>query len=107
MNNFAQMMKQAQKMQEQMAAAQNKVSEMEAEGSSGAGMVTAVVNGKGELRKLKIDQSLVDPQETEVLEDLIIAAINDAKHKVDAKSQEEMARVMGEFKLPPGVKLPF
>jgi DNA-binding YbaB/EbfC family protein len=70
-------------------------------------MIAVVLNGKGELRSLKIDPKLVDPTEVEVLEDLIVAAFNDAKGKVEAAVQEETSKLMGGLKLPPGMKLPF
>lgn len=107
MKNFSQMMKQAQAMQEKMAEMQERLGSIEVAGQAGAGMVTATLNGKGELRALKIDPSLVDPAEIEVLEDLIVAAIGDAKSKVETTVQEETAKLMGGLQLPPGVKLPF
>jgi hypothetical protein len=69
--------------------------------------VKATLNGKSELRRLKIDPSLVDPGEVEVMEDLIVAAVNDAKAKVEATVAEEMKQVTGGLDLPPGFKLPF
>ncbi|HYE50243.1 MAG TPA: YbaB/EbfC family nucleoid-associated protein [Azospirillaceae bacterium] len=107
MKNIGQMMKQAQQMQAKMQEMQAKLGEMEATGQSGAGMVTVVVNGKGELRRIKLDKSVVDPEDTEVLEDLILAAFNDAKTKVESQIAEETAKLMGGLKLPPGMKLPF
>ncbi len=107
MKNLGQMMKQAQAMQAKMAEMQEKLGQLEVSGQSGAGMVTATLNGKSELRGLKIDPSLVDPNEVEVLEDLIVAAVNDAKAKVEAKVAEEMKQVTGGLELPPGMSLPF
>jgi len=107
MKNLGQMMKQAQAMQAKMAEMQEKLGQLEVSGQSGAGMVTATLNGKSELRALKIDPSLVDPNEVEVLEDLIVAAVNDAKAKVEAKVAEEMRQVTGGLDLPPGMTLPF
>jgi len=107
MKNLGQMMKQAQAMQAKMAEMQEKLAEMEVSGQAGAGMVTATLNGKSELRGLKIDPSLVDPSDVEVLEDLVIAAVNDAKVKVEAAVAEEMQKVTGGLDLPPGMKLPF
>ncbi len=107
MKNLSQMMKQAQEMQGKMADMQNRLSEMEVSGESGAGMVTATMNGKGELRRLKIDPGLVDPADVEVLEDLVVAAVGDAKTKVEAMVQEETSKLMGGLKLPPGMSLPF
>ena len=83
------------------------ISAAEVSGSSGAGMVTVALNGKGELRSLKIDPAIVDPNEVEVLEDLITAAFNDARSKVEARMSEEMGKLTGGLPLPPGFKLPF
>ncbi len=107
MKNLSQMMKQAQEMQGKMADMQNRLGTMEVSGESGAGMVTATMNGKGELRRLKIDPALVDPNDIEVLEDLVVAAVGDAKTKVEALVQEETSKLMGGMKLPPGMSLPF
>lgn len=107
MKNIGQMMKQAQQMQTKMAEMQAKLAEIEVSGQSGAGMVNVTVNGKGELKKVKLDKSIVDPEDTEMLEDLIVAAFNDAKNKVEAHVAEETAKLMGGLKLPPGIKLPF
>jgi hypothetical protein len=107
MKNLGQMMKQAQAMQAKMAEMQEKLGQLEVTGQSGAGMVKATLNGKSELRRLKIDPSLVDPTEVEVMEDLIVAAVNDAKLKVEAAVAEEMKQVTGGLDLPPGLKLPF
>jgi len=70
-------------------------------------MVEVTLNGKGEVKKLKLDKSAVDPNETEVLEDLILAAFNDAKARADRLASEEMEKLTGGLKLPPGMKLPF
>ena len=107
MKNLGQMMKQAQEMQAKMAEMQGRLGEIEVPGQAGAGMISVVLNGKGELRSLKIDPALVDPAEVEVLEDLIVAAFSDAKSKVEAAVQEETSKLMGGLKLPPGMKLPF
>jgi len=107
MKNLGQMMKQAQAMQAKMADMQAKLGEMEVTGQSGGGMVTAVLNGKSELRSLKVDPSLVDPNDVEVMEDLIVAAVNDAKAKVETAVAEQMKQVTGGLDLPPGFKLPF
>lgn len=104
--DFNQLMKQAQALQARMGEMQAKVADVEAQGSSGGGMVQATITGKGELRGLRIDPSLMVPGETAILEDLIVAAVNDAKRKVEAKLQEEMAKIAGDLKLPPGFKLP-
>ena len=107
MTNIGRLMKQAQEMQSKMAEMQAKLGDMEIGGASGGGMVTATLNGKGELRRLKIDPSLAVPDEIEVLEDLVVAAFNDAKVKVEARVAEEMKKVTGGLQLPPGMQLPF
>lgn len=107
MKNLGQIMKQVQDMQNRMSDVQAKLAEMEMTGTSGAGMVQATMNGKGELKRMKIDPSLLAPGEGEVLEDLIVASVNDAKTKVDDHSQAEMGKLTGGLPLPPGFKLPF
>ncbi len=107
MKNLGNLMKQAQQMQAKMAEMQGKVEQMEASGASGGGMVQVTVNGKGDLRKLKIDPSLLVPEDVEVLEDLVVAAFSDAKSKVDATMQAEMQKLTGGLNLPAGMKLPF
>lgn len=107
MKNLGQLMKQAQEMQSKMAEMQQRLADVEITGSAAAGMVTVVLNGKGEMRSVKIDPSLIVPEDAEVLEDLIVAAQNDARSKVDAHMQEETSKMMGGVDLPPGFKLPF
>lgn len=107
MKNLGSMMKKAQEMQEKMQKMQEKMGEAEVDGKSGAGLVTITMNGKGELRKIKIDPSLIDPSEIEVLEDLIVAAHNDAKVKAESMMQDEMQKITAGLPLPPGMKLPF
>ena len=107
MKNLSQMMKQAQEMQERMQAMQERLAEEEVTGASGGGMVTVTLNGKGVLRRVKLDPSLVDPDDIEMLEDLIVAAFNDARAKVDALVAERMSELTGGLQLPPGFKLPF
>ncbi len=98
-------MKQAQKMQEEMQKQQAEIANMEVTGESGGGMVKVTLNGKHEARRVEIDESIIDDRE--MLEDLIAAAINDATHKVEALTQDQMANMLGGLNLPPGVKLPF
>jgi DNA-binding YbaB/EbfC family protein len=107
MKNIGQLMKQAQEMQERMAEAQARLEAFETTGMSGGGMVAATLNGRGDLKKIKIDKSLLDPQEVEVLEDLIVAALADARAKVSAHAEEEMQKLTGGLQLPGGFKLPF
>ncbi|MDR1551444.1 MAG: YbaB/EbfC family nucleoid-associated protein [Holosporaceae bacterium] len=102
MNNFNQLMKQAQEMQAKFLEAQSKLNEMEVAGTSGGGMVTVILNGKIEMKKLSIDHTLLSPSESEILSDLIIAAFNDAR----AKITNEMSTRMGGL-LPPGMQMPF
>lgn len=107
MKNIGQMMKQAQQMQAKMAEMQTRLAEMEMSGASGGGMVAVTLNGKGEVKKIKIDPTLADPAEVEVLEDLLVAAFNDAKGKIESMMQQEMSKLTGGLNLPPGLKLPF
>ena len=107
MKNFGNMLKEAQKLQSRMAEMQAKLAETELSGSAGGGLVTVTVNGKGEMRAIKIDPSLAEPGEIEVLEDLIVAAFNDAKTRLETQLQEEMGKLTGGMSLPPGFKLPF
>ncbi|WP_299442547.1 YbaB/EbfC family nucleoid-associated protein [uncultured Rhodospira sp.] len=106
MKNLGNLMKQAQEMQSKMAEMQQKMQEMEVSGTAGGGMVDVVINGKGELRSLKLDKSIVDPEDKEMLEDLIVAAFNDAKAKADEAMKEEMGKMTGGLKLPPGMNFP-
>ncbi len=107
MKNLGQMMKQAQQMQAKMAELQEQLAAAEMTGLAGGGMVQVTMNGKGELRAVKIDPSLAVPDDVEVLEDLIVAAANEAKAKVEAHVAEEMQQLTGGLSLPPGMKLPF
>jgi len=107
MKNINQMLKQAQQLQNQMAEMQKRLEQEEITGTSGAGMVTVTISGKGEMKRIKIDPSLVDPKEVEILEDLIVAAYNDAKIKLDNHTSEEMGKMSGGLGLPGGLKLPF
>lgn len=107
MKNLGQLMKQAQQMQAKMGEMQEKLGTIEVSGTAGGGMVTVVLNGKGEMKKVSIDKTIVDPNDVEMMEDLIVAAHNDAKGKVEATMQEEMQKVTGGMQLPPGMKFPF
>ena len=106
MKNMSQIMKQVQQMQEKMKSTQELISKVEMEGISGAGLVKAVINGKNEICKLQIDKSLMS-EDISMLEDLIIAAFNDAKNKIDQYTQEEMGKLTGGLPLPAGFQLPF
>ena len=107
MVNFGNMMKQAQQLQKKMAEAQDKLNEIEVEGTSGGGMVKVFATEKGSFKRISIDDSLIKADEKEILEDLLIAAINDAKQKGEIAAQEEMKSLTGGLPLPPGMKLPF
>jgi DNA-binding YbaB/EbfC family protein len=106
MKNIGQLMKQAQQMQAKMAEMQAQLEVVEMTGVAGGGMVQLTLNGKGDLKKIKIDKTLLDPEEIEVLEDLIVAAFNDARGKVSAHAEEEMQKLTGGLQLPGGMKLP-
>lgn len=99
-------MKQAQKMQEKMAQAQEEVAKLEVTGESGAGLVKVVMTGRHDVKSVVIDDSLMQ-EEKDLLEDLLAAAVNDAVRKVEASSQERMSSVTAGMTLPPGMKLPF
>jgi len=107
MKNIGQLMKQAQEMQAKMAEMQAQLEALELTGASGGGMVQLTLNGKGDLKKIKIDTTLLAPEEVEVLEDLIVAAFNDARAKVSAYAEQEMQKLTGGLQLPGGMKLPF
>jgi hypothetical protein len=107
MKNLGQLMKQAQAMQEKMAEMQAQLEAVEMTGSAGAGMVELTLNGKSEMTRIRIDKSLLDPAEGEVLEDLIVAAFADARRKVAAYAEQEMQKLTGGLPLPGGLKLPF
>jgi len=100
------LMKQAQKMQEDMQKAQEEVANLEVEGQAGGGMVKVSMNGRHELRRVNIDPSLMD-DDKEMLEDLLAAAVNDATKKIDASSKDMMSGVTSGMSLPPGFKMPF
>jgi len=103
------MMQQAKVMQDKMQAMQEKLGEVEVEGTAGAGMVNVTATCKGEIRAIKIDESMLQPSEKEILEDLIKAALNDAKAKADITLAEETKKMMEEMGLPAGAAggLPF
>ena len=107
MKNIGQLMKQAQEMQEKMGSFQESLAELSVNGTAGGGVVTVCLNGKSEMRSLDIDPTLINPSEVEILEDLIVAAHNDAKGKLEKMIQEKTSEMMGGLQLPPGMKLPF
>jgi hypothetical protein len=105
MKNFAQMMKQAQELQGRMAEMQAEMERMTCEGRAGGGIVVVTLNGKGGMTGVKIDASLLKPEEGEILEDLISAAHADAKTKVEEAMKDKMQALTGGLPLPPGLKL--
>jgi len=102
---MAGLMQQAQRMQENLKKAQDEIARMEVEGTAGAGMVKVVMTGRHECRKVMIDPSVLDDRE--MLEDLIVAAINDAARRIETASAERMGELAGGLGLPSGMKLPF
>ena len=98
--NMQAMMKQAQKMQESMLKAQEEIAQMESTGTAGGGMVTATVTGTSTLKSIEIRPDVVDPDDIEMLEDLIAAAVNSASSAVDKDSEEEMSKMTGGLNIP-------
>ncbi|MBB5721015.1 hypothetical protein FHS72_000622 [Loktanella ponticola] len=107
LGDMAKMMKSAQEMQGKMAQMQEDLENMMVTGESGAGLVKATATAKGELKGLDIDPSIFDPDEKEVVEDLILAAIKDAQQKANERAQSEMQKMTEELGLPAGMNLPF
>ena len=107
MRDLMGMMKQAKELQEKMQSLQTEIAELEATGTSGGGLVTVVVDGKGGMKSLKIDPSLAKPDEIEILEDLIVAAARDARGKAEAMAADKMKALTAGLPLPPGLNLPF
>jgi DNA-binding YbaB/EbfC family protein len=107
MKDIMGMMKAASEMKGKMEAMQAELADMIVEGRSGGGLVTVALSGKGDLRGLKIDPSLANPAEIEVLEDLVVAAFNDAKGKSENEVQRRMSEVTAGLPIPPGMKFPF
>ncbi|BBA37295.1 uncharacterized protein family UPF0133 [Methylocaldum marinum] len=105
-NPLANLMQQAQKMQENLQKAQEELAAMEIQGESGGGLVRVVMNGKKEVKKVSIDESLVK-DDRDMLEDLVAAAVNDAVNRVNRLKQEKMSALTGGIELPAGFKLPF
>lgn len=105
MKDIMGMMKQAQQLQARMQQMQEELAAAEVEGRAGGGLVTLTLDGKGQIKKVRIDPSLMKPEETEILEDLILAAGQDAKTKVETLMAEKMKAATGGLPLPPGLKL--
>ncbi|KDE38929.1 MAG: YbaB/EbfC family nucleoid-associated protein [Nitrincola lacisaponensis] len=106
MKGMGDIMKQAQKMQEEMQRVQQEIANAEVRGESGAGLVSIVMTGRHDVKSVAIDSSLME-EDKEILEDLIAAAVNDAVRKVEADSQQRMAKITGGMQMPPGFKMPF
>lgn len=100
MPDMRKLMKQAQEMQAQIERAQEELASQEVEGSSGGGMVVVTMNGQHELQKIKIQKQVVDPEDVEMLEDLVAAAVNDAVAKVQERYKEHMGRLTGGLGIP-------
>ena len=105
MKDLMGMMKQVKDMQDRMQRLQEELGALEVAGSAGGGLVAVTLCGKGGMKSVRIDPSLLKPEEAEIVEDLIVAATSDAKSKVEAKLQEKMSEVTGGLPLPPGMKL--
>ncbi|MFZ5618724.1 MAG: YbaB/EbfC family nucleoid-associated protein [Pseudomonadota bacterium] len=107
MKDIGELMRQAGSMQAKLQAAQEKIAALEVEGQAGGGMVKIVFNGKGYAKGVAIERTLLNADEGEILEDLVAAAINDAKSKLETRAAEEMKSLTAGLPLPPGMKLPF
>lgn len=107
MVNIVQMMQKASQMKQKMQEMQERVQQMEMTGEAGGGLVKCRVNGRFELKSIKIDPSLINPQEAEMLEDTIVAAINDARKKAEKLMGDETQKIMTDMGLPKGMDLPF
>jgi nucleoid-associated protein EbfC len=107
MKDLMGMMKQVGEMQARVQQMQDELAALEIDGQSGGGLVKVTLTGKGDLKKVRIDPSLVKPGEAEILEDLIVAAHNDARVKVEAEVSKLAQEATGGLQLPPGMKLPF
>ena len=106
MADFTDLITQAKKMQEKMQQTQEALKKIEVEGISGGNAIRIIMNGDGELKKISLDENLLK-ESKEIVEDLIVAAHNDAKSKLKKKTSEEISKVTGGVSLPPGFKLPF
>jgi DNA-binding YbaB/EbfC family protein len=107
MKDISQIMRQAQAMQAKIAEAQKKIEAMEAEGAAGGGLVKVRLSGKSAMLSVSIDPSLLKPDEAEIVEDLVKAAHEDARRKLEEEQAEEMKKVSGGLGILPGFKMPF
>ena len=106
MTDFSDLVTQAKKMQEKMKETQDALKKIEVEGLSGGNAIKVIMNGEGELKKISLNDNLLK-ESKEIIEDLIVAAHNDAKSKLKKKTSEEISKITGDVNLPPGFKLPF
>ena len=100
MGNIQQLMQQAQRMQQQMAQKQAELAEKTVTAQSGGGMVTATVNGAHELLELSIDPDVIDPEDKEMLEDIVVAAVNQARQQAEEMAQQELGKLAGGMNIP-------
>lgn len=100
MTNLNQLMKQAQQMQTKMTALQEELANMTVEGTSGGGLVVVTMSAKGDVRSIVIDPTLLNPDEKDMVEDLLLAALNDGRQKAEAKAAAEMAKITGGLSIP-------
>lgn len=107
MKNIGNILKQAQKMQGEMAKIQEKLAETTVVGQAGGGMVEVTMDGKQEVRRVRIDPVVVDKQDVEMLEDIVAAAFNDAQKKVQEMTRDSLSKLTGGLNLPAGFNLPF
>ncbi|RVU13929.1 YbaB/EbfC family nucleoid-associated protein [Methylobacterium oryzihabitans] len=107
MRDIMGLMKQAQAMQQKMADLQSELDTVEVSGTAGGGSVTVTMTAKGQVRSVSLDPGLIVPDEKEILEDLVVAAMNDARGKAERAAQERMEELTKGLPLPPGMKLPF
>lgn len=107
MKDLTELMKQAGAMQARLQEAQEKIAALEIEGQAGGGMVKIILNGKGYCKGVSIERALINAEEDEVLEDLVAAAINDAKSKLEIEAAQQMRTLTAGIPMPPGMKLPF
>lgn len=107
MRDLMGMMKQAKELQSRMQEVQERIAALEVTGTAGGGLVQITLEGKGLMKKVKVDPSLAKPEEAEILEDLLIAAHNDARAKLETRTAELAQEMTGGLQLPPGMKLPF
>ncbi len=106
MKNIGKLMQQAQEMQGKLQEMQEQLAEISCTGQAGGGMVKVTLSGKNEAQAVEIDESLFQQQDKTVIEDLVVAAINDARSQVDQRVQEEQQKLMGGMELPPGMNFP-